>query len=160
MRNWSLIGEYREHILGACYIDFFRTIHELGSVMASSEKATTKALKCPLIMARVLEALVRDRITGQSAKRLLLLALESDNDTVETIIKDENLELKKLPRTEYLKMAQDLIDANEEMAEKIRKGQSGKLMWFVGQMMREGKGNVEPDKAKAVLGELLKPSSS
>ena len=108
-----------------------------------------------MLLARVLEALVRNRITGQSAKRVFLLGLQDDTRSVDSIIRDERLELEKLPEAEYRRMAQTLVDSNEEMAAKVRKGQSGKLMWFVGQMMREGKGSIEADKAKAVLEELL-----
>lgn len=112
------------------------------------------------LMARILEALVGNRITGHSAKKVLLLCLRGDLRPINTIIKEEDLALKELPRAEYLHMAEGLIEANQAMAEKVRNGQSGKLMWFVGQMMREGKGSVEADKARAVLEELLVGNSS
>lgn len=76
------------------------------------------------------------------------------------LIKEENLELKDIPRAEYLRMAQGLIDANQETAEKVRKGHQGKLMWFVGQMMKDGKGSIEAQRAKEVLEELLAVGSS
>ena len=65
------------------------------------------------------------------------------------------MELQRLSDEGYRTMAQDLIDANHQMAEKVRKGESGKLMWFVGQMMRLGKGSAEAPRAKAVLEKLL-----
>ena len=108
----------------------------------------------------VLHLLVEKKITGQSAKKLFLLALENEDRSVLDILKEENLELKEMPRAEYLRMAQSLIDANQEMAGKVRKGHQGKLMWFVGQMMRDGKGSTEAHKAKEVLEELLAVGSS
>ena len=129
--------------------------------MSTSENPIEK-LRTPEIMAQVLVALIQNRITGQSAKKVLQLCLEFSDEhsrDVDTIIKEENLELLKLSVEDYHTMARNLIDANQNMAEKVRKGEFGKLMWFVGQMMREGKGNVEAERAKAVLEELLTISS-
>ena len=106
----------------------------------------------------VLQYLVKKQITGHSAKRLFLLALENPGRRVEELLKEEKLELKEIPRAEYLRIAQSLIDANQETAEKVRnghQGHQGKLMWFVGQMMKDGKGSIEAGKAKEVLEELL-----
>ena len=54
-------------------------------------------------------------------------------------------------------MAQEIIDENPDMAAAARdKGQKGKLMWFVGQMVRKGEeGTVEPDTARQVVEKLL-----
>ena len=109
-------------------------------------------------MARILLALTQQRITGQSAKKVLQLYHEKYYETsssVEDIIRQENLELRKLSEEEYCVIAQKLIDTNPQIADKVRKGESGKLMWFVGQMMKQGKGSVEADKAKACLEQLL-----
>lgn len=123
--------------------------------MSSSTVSIHRLLHNPMLLARVLEAMVRNRVTGQSAKRIFLSGIQDDTRSVDSIIRDERLELEKLPEVEYRRMAQDLVDSNQDMAAKVRKGQSGKMMWFVGQMMREGKGSIEADKAKAVLEELL-----
>ena len=53
-------------------------------------------------------------------------------------------------------MAQAVLDKDPKTVKKITKGkQIGKLKFFVGQMMRQGSGNVEAQKAIAVLIELL-----
>ena len=138
-----------------------RAIHELGGVIASSERIFTNDCgKRPAALVYVLRCLVKKQITGQSAKKLLLLALENPDRGVKELLKHENLELKEIPRAEYLRKAQSLIDTNQEMAEKIRKGQQGKLMWFVGQMMKDGKGSIEAHRAREVLEELLAVGSS
>ena len=113
-------------------------------------------------MADILLALIQKRITGQSAKKILQICYGGSHrsDHVETIIKEEDLELQRLSDEDYRTMAQYLIDANHQMAEKVRKGESGKLMWFVGQMMRQGKGSAEAHRAKAVLEELLIDNSA
>ena len=84
-----------------------------------------------------------------------MVASDDPHCSVEKIIKIENLELQRLSKEEYMAMAQTLIDSNEDMAEKVRKGETGKLMWFIGQMMKQGKGSIEADRAKATLEELL-----
>ena len=116
-----------------------------------------------MVLVHVLRLLVTKKITGQSAKRLFLLALENPERLVTDLLKEEKLEVKGIPRAEYLRMAQSLIDANQETVEKTRKGHQlhhGKLMWFVGQMIRDGKGSIEAPKAKEVLEELLAVGSS
>ena len=75
---------------------------------------------------------------------------------VDAIIQDEGLELHDLSRDEYVAMAVKLIGENEDIALKIRhKGQVGKVQWFVGQMMRQGEGNVVAKKAETVLKDLF-----
>ena len=108
-------------------------------------------------MADILLALSQKRITGRSAKKILQIRFGGSpcSDHVETIIKQENLELQRLSDEDYRTMAQELIDVNHQMAEKVRKGETGKLMWFVGHMMWLGKGSAEAHRAKAVLEELL-----
>lgn len=134
----------------------YRVIHELGGIKSPAQDPS-EILKTPAVMADILLALVQKRITGQSAKKILQIRFGSFPrfDQIETIIKQEDLELQRLSDEDYRGMAQDLIDVNHQMAEKVRKGESGKLMWFVGQMMRLGKGSAEAHRAKAVLQELL-----
>jgi len=108
------------------------------------------------VVARVLEKLLAKRITGQTAKQLLAMKVKGDKRDVSQIIGDDNLTLRTVSHEKYISMAKALIDANPDMAHKARQGQSGKLMWFVGQMMRQGQGSIEAEKAKLVLEESLK----
>lgn len=67
---------------------------------------------------------------------------------------------------EYAALAEEVVAGNAKMAEQVRdlkakgaKGWEGKVMWFVGQMVRVGQeGRVEADRAgvaarKALFGE-------
>ena len=134
----------------------YRVIHEFGGIKSPSED-TSEIFTFPTVTAEILLALIRKRITGQSAKKILQTRFGRSgcSDSVETIIKQQDLELQRLSDEDYRTMAQNLIDANHQMAEKVRNGESGKLMWFVGQMMRLGKGSAEAHRAKAVLKESL-----
>ena len=107
-------------------------------------------------MVSLLQNLTQQTITGSTAKRLLLLLFEGDERPVSTIIEQDDLSLKRLSHEEYIAMAQTLLDKDVKKVEQIQRGkQLGKLQFFVGQMMRQGSGNVEAKKAEAVLKELL-----
>ena len=107
-------------------------------------------------MVSILQNLDAGKITGSTAKRLLAMMFDGDKRDVNTIIDQDNLSLQRLSREEYIAMAQALLDADPKKVEQIQKGkQLGKLKFFVGQMMRQGSGRVEAQKAEAVLKELL-----
>lgn len=107
-------------------------------------------------MVEILSNLDKGRITGTSAKRLLATIFEGDTRAVNTIIKQDNLSLRRLSRDDYLAMAQDILDEHPKKVEQIQQEkQYGKIQFFVGQMMRRGEGKVEAGKANNVLTELL-----
>ena len=108
-------------------------------------------------MVSILQNLDEGKITGSTAKRLLAMIFDGDEREVNTIIDQDDLSLQRLSREEYIAMAQALLDEDPKKVEQIQKGkQLGKLKFFVGQMMRQGSGRVEAQKAEAVLKELLK----
>ena len=107
-------------------------------------------------MVSILQNLDERKITGSTAKKLLATVFGGDNRDVNTIIEQDDLSLQQLSQEEYVTMAQALLDKDPKTVEKITKGkQIGKLKFFVGQMMRQGSGRVEAQKAIAVLIELL-----
>ena len=107
-------------------------------------------------MVSILQNLDEGKITGSTAKKLLAMIFEGDKRDVNTIIEEDDLSLQHLSREEYIMMAQALLDKDPKTVEKIQTGkQLGKLKFFVGQMMRQGSGKVEAQKAEAVLKELL-----
>lgn len=107
-------------------------------------------------MVSILQNLDEGKITGSTAKKLLAMIFDGDKRDVNTIIEEDDLSLQHLSREEYIMMAQALLDKDPQTVEKIRNGkQLGKLKFFVGQMMRQGSGKVEAQKAEAVLKELL-----
>ena len=108
-------------------------------------------------MVSILQNLDEGKITGSTAKRLLAMIFDGDEREVNTIIDQYDLSRQRLSREEYIAMAQALLDEDPKKVEQIQKGkQLGKLKFFVGQMMRQGSGRVEAQKAEAVLKELLK----
>lgn len=107
-------------------------------------------------MVLLLQNLQEGNITGSTAKRLLAMLFDGDKRDVNTIIEQDDLSLQRLSQEEYILMAQALLDQDPKKVEQIQKGkQLGKLKYFVGQMMRQGSGRVEAQKAEAALVELL-----
>lgn len=107
-------------------------------------------------MVSILQNLEEGKITGSTAKQLLAMVFDGDERDVNTIIEQTGLSLQRLSREEYIIMAQALLDKDPKTVEQIQKGkQLGKLRFFVGQMMRQGSGRLEAQKAEAVLKELL-----
>jgi aspartyl-tRNA(Asn)/glutamyl-tRNA(Gln) amidotransferase subunit B len=76
---------------------------------------------------------------------------------VESLLDEGNLRLRPLSDQEYEELAKVIMEENPEMVAAIReKGQKGKVMWFVGQMVRRGEeGTVEPEQARAVVERLF-----
>jgi len=107
-------------------------------------------------MAHILFHYFDNKITGPNAKRLLSMVFDGDKRSIERIIKEKSLALKSLPQEVYVDMAQALLDENDEKVKQIQqKKQLGKLKWFVGQMVRQGEGNVEAGRAEFTLKGLL-----
>lgn len=132
-----------------------RILHELGGLFSASETAFSADIVPAQALASIVSNLLDRRITGRTAKKLLSMVFEGDTRTVYGIIDEENLRLHPLTAGEYLDMAGEVISRSPQMAEKVKKGQLGKLQFLVGQMMREGEGRVEATKAEAVLRRLL-----
>ncbi|KAL8846040.1 MAG: hypothetical protein Q9221_008835 [Calogaya cf. arnoldii] len=131
-------------------------LHEMGGLLSASgtafsaDRVPAKDLACIILMLNM------ERITGRTAKQLLAKKFQGDTRETETIIKDENLELVHLPEEEYISMARELLDAHPVMVAQIKdKGQIGKIGFFMGQMMRKGKGKVVAQRAEATLKKLL-----
>lgn len=83
-------------------------------------------------------------------------------ETVSAVLDAENLRLTPLSDDEYAALAQLVIDDNVDMADKARADakrpgkERGKVMWFVGQMVRRGEeGRVQPERAEGAVREAL-----
>ncbi|KAH9845804.1 Glutamyl-tRNA(Gln) amidotransferase subunit B, mitochondrial [Teratosphaeria destructans] len=140
-------------------------LHEIGGLLAASENITSWAdlTITTTELAELLILLGRRRITARAAKQVLATLFDASPDhrpQVASIVDSEGLWLTPLSEAEYEALAQGIMDDNPKMVENVKKdllrGQKGKAMWFVGQMVRKGEeGTVEPEKAKEVVERLL-----
>ncbi|MCJ1439456.1 hypothetical protein MMC27_008850 [Xylographa pallens] len=132
-------------------------LHELGGLLSASNSTFSRDRVPVSALASIISNLLQGRITGRTAKQLLSLVFDGETRNVDAIITEENLRLEALSPEEYDVLAQKLLSENPDMVAKIQaKGQVGKLQFFVGQMMRMGRGKMEARKAEGVLRRLLK----
>lgn len=134
-----------------------RVLHELGSLLATSEVSWHDHVVREEHLASILVRLIRREITSRTSKQLLAMLFDGDRRSVQQIVQDENLFLRPMTRDEYVSLARKLLSDNDQIVQSIkRKNQKGKISWFVGQLIRQGEdGRVEADKARSVLEELM-----
>lgn len=136
------------------------TIHEVGGLLTSTQMTFEQTLITPQELSEILLHLLQKQITARVAKQLLASLVESDGSDQRTVaqrIDEDNLRLRPLSEEGYAELARTIIDESPEQASAVKdKGQKGKVMWFVGQMVRRGEeGTVEPQKAQEVIEKLL-----
>lgn len=136
-------------------------LHEVGGLLTSSSTTWNELRIAPQLLAELLCNLLEKQITARTAKHLLAtlhaLPLSNSLPSVKQLIDNGNLRLRPLSDEDYTSLAKRIMDENPELVAAVRdKGQKGKAMWFVGQMVRRGEeGTVEPEKAKHAVELLL-----
>ena len=137
-------------------------MHELGSLLTSTETTWRYDQVPPAKLAWILAKLLSKGITGSSAKKILKLIFDGDEREVNAIIRDDGFLYRPLSEDEYITLATNVMTQHCDMVKQIReRGQTGKLMFLVGQMMRTGEdGRVEAKTAESVLRRLILTASS
>lgn len=132
-------------------------MHELGSLLTTTEKSWKDNPVSPRKLAWILGNLMSKTITGSSAKQILKLIFDGDNREVGDIIREDGLLYRPLSEQEYAELAMNVMTQHDDKVKQIReKGQTGKLMFLVGQMMRAGEGGrVEAKTAESALRRLI-----
>ncbi|KAL8900066.1 MAG: hypothetical protein Q9207_005872 [Kuettlingeria erythrocarpa] len=130
-------------------------LHEMGGLLSARETIFSPDKVPARDLAYIIMMLERNKITGRTAKQLFAKKFDGDERDVEAIVNGENLLLVQLSDEQYQAMARELLDSNSSMVAQIKQGQTGKLGFFVGQMMRKGEGKVVALKAEATLRRLL-----
>ncbi|KAH0371131.1 hypothetical protein KCU65_g2149, partial [Aureobasidium melanogenum] len=137
-------------------------LHEIGGLLASDGREWSDLTLTTEELASLLANLLSKQITARVGKQILQQLYEEDAEermSVDARIDEGNLRLRPISREEYIELAQSIMDENPNMVIAVRdKGQKGKTMWFVGQMVRRAEeGTVEAEKAKEIIEELLFP---
>ncbi|THY63826.1 hypothetical protein D6C99_00444 [Aureobasidium pullulans] len=137
-------------------------LHEIGGLLTSDGREWSDLTITTEELASLLANLMSKQITARVGKQILQQLYEEDSDertSVDARIDEGNLRLRPISREEYIELAQSIMDENPDMVSAVRdKGQKGKTMWFVGQMVRRAEeGTVEAEKAKEIIEELLFP---
>ena len=137
-------------------------LHEIGGLLTSDGREWSDLTITTEELASLLANLMSKQITARVGKQILQQLYEEDSDertSVDARIDEGNLRLRPISREEYIELAQFIMDENPDMVSAVRdKGQKGKTMWFVGQIVRRAEeGTVEAEKAKEIIEELLFP---
>ncbi|THW75111.1 hypothetical protein D6D19_04278 [Aureobasidium pullulans] len=137
-------------------------LHEIGGLLTSDGREWSDLTITTEELASLLANLMSKKITARVGKQILQQLYDEDPDdriSVDARIDEGNLRLRPISREEYIELAQSIMDENPDMVSAVRdKGQKGKTMWFVGQMVRRAEeGTVEAEKAKEIIEELLFP---
>ncbi|KAI9743208.1 MAG: hypothetical protein M1818_003054 [Claussenomyces sp. TS43310] len=148
-------------------------LHELGALAglamndSGAEQGETGALEVSLggscivpaaSMAQIIHYLLAKQITSQTAKGLLSTvftnARSGRTSDVKDLIEDGDLWYEPMTEQEYDGLARAVMD--QKVVQQILKGQNGKIMFLVGQMMRKGdEGRVDPKQAEAMIRRIV-----
>ena len=136
-------------------------LHEIGGLLTTTDTAWQDLAITEEELADILINLLRKQITSRTAKQLLASLHSSGSDdlrlSVEQLIQDGDLRLRALSEEDYMSLAKEIMAENPEIVAAVRdKGQKGKMMWIVGQMVRRREdGTIEPETARAAVERLL-----
>ncbi|OQN96982.1 hypothetical protein B0A48_16956 [Cryoendolithus antarcticus] len=133
-------------------------LHEIGGFLTANSLSWSDLKMYPIDLADIIAYLARGEITSRTAKQLLEYANDgSTSRGIGDLIHDLGLQRRPLSDDEYTELARTIMNENPGMVAAIKeKGQKGKIMWFVGQMMRRGEEEtIEPEKAKEVVERIL-----
>ena len=137
-------------------------LHEVGHILTTKSMTWEASALEPFQLASLLDQLPQKRITMVSAKQILGMLIDGDGRSVEQIVDEEGLRLLPLSEDEYVLLAEEVMATNAGLVEQItKKGQMGKMMFLVGQMMRRGPdGRIEAKKAEETLRKLIRSKES
>lgn len=120
--------------------DLGKNVYELGIEAEALTELIAKTYRKEILVSKAKELLAEAVETGQPLLELL-------NSGEVAVISDEK-QLKEV--------AKRVLNANEKAVSDYKNGKESVIMFLVGQVMRETKGNAEPATAKALLEKLLK----
>lgn len=131
-------------------------LHEIGGLFSKADVPWCADRVPSTSLARIIWYLVSTKINGRSAKQLLELIYNNDPRDIDTIVQEQDMILKQISEDTYFNLARRLVTENPKMVQAIKqKGQKGKIMWFVGQMIRELGQGAQAEQAKRVLHQIL-----
>ncbi len=103
---------------------------------------------------KIIKMISRGDLSSRGAKDLLKIIFEDGGDP-EAIAKEKNLIQKNDPE-EFKRIIRKIIEDNPKVVEEYKSGKESVLQFFVGQAMKETKGQGNPESLKVIIKELLK----
>lgn len=158
-------------------------LHELGALLTTSQRHFDPSIVTADQLTAILVLLRTDQITLPTAKSLLSIAFEGRlGESVHEHVDEHGLRLEPMSDADYSRLAEEILQLDSTMAAKARQEAvkaaasaddggadsdaastkkkkskpGGKMMWFVGQMVRKGQdGRVQPERAEKALRAVL-----
>ncbi|KAJ2826510.1 hypothetical protein IWW50_002323 [Coemansia erecta] len=103
---------------------------------------------------QLMDALSSDLITSAQTKQLLIAFMDGEQRTTSELIKAHGWQVISSD-SELRGIAEQLLEAHPKEVAGYLKGQTRRLNFFVGKLMKETKGQAKPQKASQVIEELL-----
>ena len=156
MTPLSIIGDTARLNLGQLAGNW--VLQKLGKLMSIHGVPWSENRVDSSSMAAIVVCLVRRKITGKTAQRLLDMKFGGDGRHVEQIIRDESLEFVPLSEDEYSSLASLVTSEHPKVVEQVRQSpkNKGKIMFLVGQLIRRGGADkVEAQMAERILRETI-----
>jgi aspartyl-tRNA(Asn)/glutamyl-tRNA(Gln) amidotransferase subunit B len=132
-------------------------LQELGSLLSTSDVPWSDNRVRTTQMAQIIHQTSSGLITGSTAKHILRLIFEGDRRSVLRIIEQDMLAFRPLSDEEYQQLVKTVMEMHPAVVKDIQvKGKQGKVMFLVGQVLRQGEeGRVEAKKAELFLRQAL-----
>ncbi|KAI1103386.1 aspartyl/glutamyl-tRNA amidotransferase subunit B [Jackrogersella minutella] len=149
------------------------TLHELDRLTSARSEDVAQDLgftedgQCHRVPARyltdILFYLYQRKIVAKVAKELLWAVfrrrIPDEYPTIDTVLDEEDLWFKELNEDEYVELAYTAAEGHEEVVKQFvdyKQFPQGKLMFLVGQMIRQGaQERIDPKEAERVMKRVL-----
>ncbi|HEV2246705.1 MAG TPA: Asp-tRNA(Asn)/Glu-tRNA(Gln) amidotransferase subunit GatB [Terriglobia bacterium] len=124
-------------------------LNDLSYLLQESGKSITDNAVTAENLARLIDLVARDTISGKMAKDVLAEMFQTGK-TAEQIVSEKGLEQITDPG-KLAEIARGIIAANPKQSEQYRQGKAATIGWFVGQMMKATRGQAQPQLVQEVL---------
>lgn len=129
--------------------DFLKWVMgDLNAVLKEKKKVFSESFLRPRDLSKLLLLVKKGDISGKMLKDIVLLSIEKEqplDDVLKTIggqISDKSV------LSDLIKM---VLDANQDVVEKIKNGKKQSVNFLIGQVMKASKGKANPDLVKEML---------
>lgn len=107
----------------------------------------------PENFAEFITLLAEGKLTGPNGLKVLSKMLDDGSDPSHAM---EELGAARIDDADAMtQIIQNVIDSNPEEVERYKNGETKLRGWFIGQIMKESRGNADPDTAGRMLSDLL-----
>jgi aspartyl-tRNA(Asn)/glutamyl-tRNA(Gln) amidotransferase subunit B len=131
---------------------------DLSRLLNAAGREISACPVTPVGLAKLVDLLVEERVSGSQAKEVLEKSFESGQQPAE-IVEAENI-AQISDQAELERMIEEVIAANPKAVEDFQRGKESSVTWLIGQVMKRSAGRAKPALVRALLLEKLQNTSS